>query len=64
MDIAFAEGRLERFMDESKVVYKWTGCMLDEEGARMLEEKTEWIEGIDGTRYRTCSFDGAVCKYT
>ena len=45
------EGRLAQWLDEAEVVSKWSGCMLDEAGARLVAEKTEWISGIDGRRY-------------
>lgn len=49
-----AEGRLEQWLDEAEVVSRWTGCMLDEEGARLVAEKTEWVSEIDGRRWRIC----------
>jgi len=48
---ADVEGRLEQWLDEAEVVSKWSGCMLDDEGARLVVEKTEWISVIDGRRY-------------
>lgn len=51
---ADAEGRLEQWLDEAEVVSKWSGCMLDEEGARLVAEKTEWVSGINDRRWRIC----------
>jgi len=51
---ADAEGRFDQWLDENEVVDHWTGCMLDEEGARLVAANAEWIMGIDGTQHREC----------
>jgi len=51
---ADAEGRFDQWLDENEVVDHWAGCMLDEEGARLVAAKSDWIMGIDGTQHREC----------
>jgi hypothetical protein len=42
----FEQGRFGLYLEEAELLYKCTGCMFDEEGARMWKEEPEWIRRI------------------